>query len=420
MLPPDMQYCIDSAVELAHLSPEVGTYYYMYYNRGWKEFDDALEDSTVSFEALLKNVFNDWYAKKATPDVKDALFYSTVKFWGESGNKMVENTIVSKFINTPIEDITEESVTSIFETEIRKIKSFYGDMLSRNPWGMANIANGRVEYDRRNNFLKDSKLGVYSPFCRHKGKPPAKRTKRNIKKALVKADSMLTKIAGANVSKLLVTGNSVIVDGSKFRFEFIPVDYKRAGYGGLKISLYDLKGTHITNLCTYFENVYPAEQVASFIMMINCGLELEIIENSNFYACVVSEAKKYPELSHKVEQFNVESNDIRAALENIMIIDGRTNELAHNRLNSEYSNADNFRQRFEKVTNLTKMVIRQDDVFSKMNEFYKIAKIKPKINRLDRDVKNVTNILVGKTNDENTQIFTTNKTLEPVYAEKAV
>lgn len=278
-LPPELQYIVEGMVIHHDHTDDAGTFIHNYY-------DDAhVLDTNSHLDDII--------------DVIDSNFSQ----WLITAPKSQRNNcMTSPILNwrDRLSDLTDLVVRSAVEPLYKKLdsgrceKELFSRKHIRRTIRRHKIINRAMENYRRFlmrfDFTDENLLdGVritrenYNRYNRYKAQPKSllkKKAKKDRKKN-IKAVSMLSKIAGKDITQVYISGNHVSLKGSQFEFRIVKNQFNSHNYTANKIQLYDLNNTYLADLCVYVKDTPAAEHIAAYVMYIQAGLEEEIIRTGN-------------------------------------------------------------------------------------------------------------------------------------------
>lgn len=284
-LPPDVSYCIDSAVELQLLTADVA-FYLSYYKPDVVQWFD---DNGRNFEKLGTQEFLEFRENRATLLQRSVMSYQALKTIVRYS--AYENClgVAGDFVHADEELIpTRENLLPFFDkgaTQDRFNKNL-SDVIERARTDLFNgITLQEINQEIGNIYRNERTLtdGLY--YDETTG--TVKRLKPNNKKkrkAILKSLDFLARVAGSKTKEVFLGGDYITISGNHFVFKIRKGNYSDFGHSSLDIELWNRRNQRLSNLCFYYENMPAADQLASMMIEITAGNEMKIIETANCWS----------------------------------------------------------------------------------------------------------------------------------------
>lgn len=293
MIPPDIQYCLDSMIELDIISGDIYEYYFEFKENLINWFDT----SNGGFEKYLDD-YNGWRQK--APAIERA--YCSKHGWEyikqNSNNTVLAMSwdIVEKYKKLPSvvtikkhiwEGQTQQKYMSNFHNILNNsIVDFVGITKNDlNEYSEELREKRRLEYEELNEAFRNQQFDFiesYEDRITVKKHTEIKKTKTMIKKSV----SLMEQFFGKENTSIFISGNHVEVTGKKFAYH-LSKNYglNVLGHSGLTIAIHDKKtGEYLSKLCFYYDKMPVADQAVAFMLDIQSGNEDEILNIGNCYA----------------------------------------------------------------------------------------------------------------------------------------
>lgn len=111
-----------------------------------------------------------------------------------------------------------------------------------------------------------------------------KKLRRAQRKALVRSSNTMTQIVGESKTRAFLSGDQIAIEGGEFDFRVRRGrNLNVNGHCGMEITVVDKSGIVLTDLCFYFENTPPVDQIVGMALHAMAGDETEIVKAGNAY-----------------------------------------------------------------------------------------------------------------------------------------
>ena len=111
-----------------------------------------------------------------------------------------------------------------------------------------------------------------------------KRERKARRKVIRKSFNALASVVGKPTARVFVSRDSITIEGRSFDFVLrCKGPLYKTGHGRVVISLRDKDGTHLCDLCVYWEDTPALDQAAALALHVAADDEMAVIETANFY-----------------------------------------------------------------------------------------------------------------------------------------
>lgn len=332
-LPPEIQYVCDGMSYHMDVTADVTSYLSLFYSGNWDWYDNP--DPRKKIHDIADGVFFDWF-KSSSPTEKNVCMSGAVAMWKNHFPDLVDSVVSScvrplykKLCNGrgKKELYSRRNIRrAIRKNElIKKSRNIYLLFNSRYIVDENSLLDG---YTTGRNILierEESERRQRYQFTRQKNYVTWK-SKRHIKrtrKRNIKAVSMLSKIAGKDMTSVYIGGNEVALRGKQVEFRITKNSFSSTNWNSNSIKIYDLEGNYLSRICVYFDETPAAEQIAGFVLYIQSGMENEIVQNGNL-SDISEKGKNHPviieALKNKKKAYDdfIIMNDYNDVLSNVI------------------------------------------------------------------------------------------------------
>jgi hypothetical protein len=341
-LPPDVQYCLDGAIENGHITAATDLAIRLYGDAA--VLDAIWEKPTQGWRRrLLGNGFEtEAYGLSLIRQLPDEEV-SALLYLGFCGLIRGMEEKAEWLANWNFEDSTKggchipfrkrwlldrsENPTKKVARRLRsekRIRRYIAGIReiqhSRALWrGLVELTRGRpiLAYDRESIEALFAQLedqtserqriirqeAAYQALLRQMdaGARKAKReTEAARRKVLKRASRIAAAIVGLSAVSAFAKGEPVRLDGEKIAIEArLAHSIGAAGHGAVNVSVLDLDGTRLCRLCVY-QDLPALDQLASLALHVQAGAEMEILQTGNCFA-IEPAGYEHPVLKERVK-----------------------------------------------------------------------------------------------------------------------
>lgn len=296
MAAPDIQYCLDSMVELHLLSGDVYTYLMYFKDNLTNWFDNNQEH-----ELLAQIEYNEW--RKSTTQVKRA--YTTFQGVNTLKNQAYD---VCKEITHDAWKLANRCMPSnkqiiecMYDGKLQKrYMNNFNNIFKNAKADFKNISES--DFDNLNKEIYEVQRKRYMIEFGYDDsiRKPIKRNvqvNKNKRKIITKSVNTLQNFLPAEDTKLFLGNNFVSITGQYFTFKVKKKSsLSNTGWNTLDINIHDKQSDeYLCKICFYYENMPTADQLTSLILDVNAGNEDKVIRTGNIFQ-ITEKAKSHPTL----------------------------------------------------------------------------------------------------------------------------
>lgn len=130
---------------------------------------------------------------------------------------------------------------------------------------------------------------------------PSRRVRRESRKRLVRSAMMSDRLLGREPTRAFLRGEAVTVPAtSDMVFQIKSERIGGLGAGAVKVSLAASKGDRLANLCLYFDQTPPLDQLVAIALHAEAGNADELVRTGNLYG-VTEAGASHPALKERAE-----------------------------------------------------------------------------------------------------------------------
>lgn len=304
MAPPDIQYCLDSMVDLHMLTGDVYTYLMEFKNDLTHWFDNLDEiypsgpDNVDKHEYYAFKEYNKWRGETSHINRAYATYMGVkqLQYSIKDNCLAIANDAIDKF-NTP--NPTPNQINKVLftgKTQEKFLRNFnfifenaQVDFTGLTLNSLSNIAN-QIKKKQRKRYLLE--FGMWDQPRKYKNINHHQKRERSIMK---KSVNTLQNFLGPNDTQIFLGNDYVDITGKHFTFK---VKKNRTlihtGWNALDINVHDRETReYLCKLCFYYDNMPTADQLTALILDINAGNEKQVIRTGNIYQ-ITDDAQSHP------------------------------------------------------------------------------------------------------------------------------
>lgn len=292
-VPCDIQYCLDGMSELHEISGDIYGYFSDFKENAINWWDE--NDSGRMSELIIAD-YSKW--RKTAPLIEKAF----LSYEGICQLKHQSHDLVLALANHSIENNpnpTKKEIASLLSSETEKTCVRFKKNLKRiitnakedfknitildiQDFIEAQEAKRRAFYAAE--FNPTAILGPEEDWVEGNKKTKLYVIPKEERKIMTKSIKLLTDLFGKETAKIFLGREHVDVSGKKFNFKIKKKgSLSQTGWSALDIELYDKADVKLCNLCFYYDNMPPADQLIALMLDVQAGNEDIVVKTGNCF-----------------------------------------------------------------------------------------------------------------------------------------